>query len=75
MTDDETNLTSLLGSVSSAHYVGDEEVLSEGKGGRGKGRREKGGREGGLTSEDTKKRKTFMSEVNTFNTMEGLISA
>lgn len=44
MTDDETNLTSLLGSVSSAHYVGDEEVLSEGKGGRGKGRREKGGR-------------------------------
>ena len=95
MTDDETNLTSLLGSVSSAHYVGDEEVLSGGKGGReggregegreggregegregGKGRREKGGREGGLTSEDTKKRKTFMSEVNTFNTMEGLISA
>lgn len=57
MTDDETNLTSLLGSVSSAHYVGDEEVLSGGKGGRGKGRREKGGREGGLTSEDTKKGK------------------
>lgn len=47
MTDDETNLTSLLGSVSSAHYVGDEEVLSGVKGGReggGKGRREKGGR-------------------------------
>lgn len=42
MTDDETNLTSLLGSVSSAHYVGDEEVLSGGKGGRGKGRREGG---------------------------------
>ena len=60
MTDDETNLTSLLGSVSSAHYVGDEEVLSGGKGGReggGKGRREKGGREGGLTSEDAKKGK------------------
>lgn len=57
MTDDETNLTSLLGSVSSAHYVGDEEVLSGGKGGRGKGRREMGGREGGLTSEDTKKGK------------------
>lgn len=78
MTDDETNLTSLLGSVSSAHYVGDEEVLSGVKGGReggGKGRREKGGREGGLTSEDTKKRKTFMSEVNKFNTVEGLISA
>lgn len=58
MTDDETNLTSLLGSVSSAHYVGDEEVLSGVKGGReggGKGRREKGGREGGLTSKDTKK--------------------
>lgn len=45
------------------------------EGGRGKGRREKGGREGGLTSEDTKKRKTFMSEVNKFNTVEGLISA
>lgn len=59
MTDDETNLTSLLGSVSSAHYVGDEEVLSGGEGregggregGRGKGRREKGGREGGWTYE------------------------
>ena len=46
MTDDETNLTSLLGSVSSAHYVGDEEVLSGGKGGEGGGR-EGGRREGG----------------------------
>lgn len=56
MTDDETNLTSLLGSVSSAHYVGDEEVLSGVKGGR-EGGREGGRREGGLTSEDTKKGK------------------
>lgn len=50
MTDDETNLTSLLGSASSAHYGGDEEVLSGGKGGREGGRgkgREGGGREGG----------------------------
>lgn len=47
MTDDETNLTSLLGSVSSAHYVGDEEVLSGGKGGREGEGREGGGREGG----------------------------
>lgn len=47
MTDDETNLTSLLGSVSSAHYVGDEEVLSGGKGGREGGGREGGRREGG----------------------------
>lgn len=47
MTDDETNLTSLLGSVSSAHYVGDEEVLSGVKGGREGGGREGGRREGG----------------------------
>lgn len=47
MTDNETNLTSLLGSVSSAHYVGDEEVLSEGKGGREGGGREGERREGG----------------------------
>lgn len=46
MTDDETNLTSLLGSVSSAHYVGDEEVLSGVKGGR-EGGREGGRKEGG----------------------------
>lgn len=50
MTDDETNLTSLLGSVSSAHYVGDEEVLSGVKGGRGEGK-EGEGREGGWTYE------------------------
>ena len=56
MTDDETNLTSLLGSVSSAHYVGDEEVLSGVKGGREGGGRE-GGRREGVTSEDTKKGK------------------
>ena len=48
MTDEETNLTSLLGSASSAHYGGDEEVLSGGKGGgREGGGREGGGREGG----------------------------
>lgn len=54
MTDDETNLTSLLGSVSSAHYVGDEEVLSGVKGGREGGRgegKEGEGREGGWTYE------------------------